>query len=311
MPDALALDKHLQQRRGTTAQIETYAGAIGELVVDTVKNTLVLMSGTAGTNFPLARESITVSAGDGVTLKVNNTAVESTTLANNFLIQADMAGLLATPGANGSLLTTDENGKLKASLDMTYNAGTGVLSILAADGSTVYDSVTIPNAVTALNSVELLVASAQTPVDGHTSGTFIHFQYTLASGGTQDIYLDVTSLIDVYTAGNGLSLSNGQFAVVPADGSIDVSSSGVKVSILAGETILKKDTTTNELYIDQNALNQAVNEVTVVSANTGNIIIAGTDGGALLKLAASNNMAALDANGDLYVPLDMGVLTSA
>ena len=48
--------------------------------------------------------------------------------------------------------------------------------------------------------------------------------------------------------------------------------------------------------------------VTVVSADTGNIITEGTDEGALLKLASSNNAAMLDTNGALIVPLDCGVI---
>lgn len=46
--------KERKQITGTTAQIQAYAGHEGQIVWDKEKKTLVGMSGTAGTNYPLA-----------------------------------------------------------------------------------------------------------------------------------------------------------------------------------------------------------------------------------------------------------------
>jgi len=54
--------KELQFRRGTTAQHATFAGAEGEITVDTDKDVVVVHDGTTAGGFPLARESEVVSS---------------------------------------------------------------------------------------------------------------------------------------------------------------------------------------------------------------------------------------------------------
>ena len=53
--------KERKQLTGTTAQINAYAGVEGQLVWDKTKKKWVGMSGTAGTNYPMASESHTHS----------------------------------------------------------------------------------------------------------------------------------------------------------------------------------------------------------------------------------------------------------
>ena len=53
--------KQRKQLTGTTAQINAYDGVEGQLVWDTTKKKWVGMSGTAGTNYPMASESHTHS----------------------------------------------------------------------------------------------------------------------------------------------------------------------------------------------------------------------------------------------------------
>ena len=47
----------LQHRRGTTAEISSQTGAVGEILVDTTKNTVVVMDGSTIGGTPLAKES--------------------------------------------------------------------------------------------------------------------------------------------------------------------------------------------------------------------------------------------------------------
>jgi hypothetical protein len=49
--------KTLQFRRGSTATLSSITGAVGELFVDTSKDTVVVMDGSTAGGFPLARES--------------------------------------------------------------------------------------------------------------------------------------------------------------------------------------------------------------------------------------------------------------
>jgi hypothetical protein len=78
------MSKQLQLRRGTTVQHSSFTGAVGEVTVDTTKDTVVVHDGTTAGGFPLAKESaisgfidlsdlsVTDSGGDG-SLAYNNT----------------------------------------------------------------------------------------------------------------------------------------------------------------------------------------------------------------------------------------------
>lgn len=61
--------KQRKQLTGTTAQINAYAGVEGQLVWDKTKKKWVGMSGTAGTNYPMASESHTHSISDVTNLQ--------------------------------------------------------------------------------------------------------------------------------------------------------------------------------------------------------------------------------------------------
>lgn len=52
------MSKQIQLRRGNTAQHTTFTGAVGEVTVDTDKDTLVVHDGSTAGGFPLARESV-------------------------------------------------------------------------------------------------------------------------------------------------------------------------------------------------------------------------------------------------------------
>lgn len=74
----------IRMYRGTTAQHSQYAGPVGELTVDTDKNTVVVQNGTQG-GVPLAQEKRQVIAGAGIT--VNGGA--SGTLASDLTVAVD------------------------------------------------------------------------------------------------------------------------------------------------------------------------------------------------------------------------------
>lgn len=298
----LPLDQHIRQRRGTTAKVNEYAGVVGELVIDTTKNTLVIPSGTAGVNYPLAREDRTVTAGSGITFTVGSTTTTTATLAQNFTINADASALVAA----NDILTTDANGKIASDFSLAYNATTGDFSVLAGDGTTVKATVNVPSHLSLLASASLETATASSPVNGNLSGTYLHFVFNLSNGSQSNVYANVTQLIDIYTAGNGLTLTNGQFAAKVGVGLEVDPTAGIQVKILSTENILKTDSNGN-MYIDQTAL-KAVTDQVIVSTDSGNVLQSGTDSGALLKVASSANALTVNASGELIVPLDMGVL---
>lgn len=83
-----------------------------------------------------------------------------------------------------------------------------------------------------LQNVELKTASTDQPVGEAQSGTFLVFTFN-TDAGKKVINLDVTSLIDVYTAGNGISVS-GKVIAAKLDGSTEafltVGADGIKLS---------------------------------------------------------------------------------
>ena len=83
-----------------------------------------------------------------------------------------------------------------------------------------------------LQNVELKTASTDQPVGEAQSGTFLVFTFN-TDAGEKVINLDVTSLIDVYTAGNGISVT-GKVIAAKLDASTEafltVGADGIKLS---------------------------------------------------------------------------------
>ena len=100
--------KTLQFRRGTTTELSTIAGAVGELFVDTTKDTVVVMDGSTAGGFPLAKES-------DITAKAN--ASDVTTALAGKANASDVTTALAGK-ASTSDLTTGLAGKASTS-DLT------------------------------------------------------------------------------------------------------------------------------------------------------------------------------------------------
>lgn len=59
MPSSFAI----QQRRGTTAQHASFTGLVGEITIDTDKDTVVVHDGVTAGGIPLAKESALTEAG--------------------------------------------------------------------------------------------------------------------------------------------------------------------------------------------------------------------------------------------------------
>jgi len=99
----------LQLRRGTTAQIATFTGAQGEVIVDTDKDTLVVQDGATAGGFPLASEAAVV---DG-TFYFNDD-VSGGSAANSYIL---------SPKANTNIPTSYMDGQQFGFV--TTNANTG------------------------------------------------------------------------------------------------------------------------------------------------------------------------------------------
>lgn len=113
-----------------------------------------------------------------------------------------------------------------------------------------------------------------TPQVGLKSGTYLHFIWALSDNSVVDTYVDVTELIDVYTAGQGINIAGHTISAKLGTGIKFDESGNIVVDF------------TNTVSTDtNNALKEGADgklSVKVVSANAGNVIKTGTDQGALL-----------------------------
>lgn len=113
-----------------------------------------------------------------------------------------------------------------------------------------------------------------TPQVGLKAGTYLHFIWALSDNSVVDTYVDVTELIDVYTAGQGININGHTISAKLGTGIKFDESGNIVVDF------------TNTVSTDtNNALKEGADgklSVKVVSANAGNVIKTGTDQGALL-----------------------------
>lgn len=113
-----------------------------------------------------------------------------------------------------------------------------------------------------------------TPQVGLKTGTYLHFIWALSDNSVVDTYVDVTELIDVYTAGQGINIAGHTISAKLGTGIKFDESGNIVVDF------------TNTVSTDtNNALKEGADgklSVKVVSANAGNVIKTGTDQGALL-----------------------------
>lgn len=78
------MSKTLQFRRGTTSELSTITGAIGELFVDTTKDTVVVMDGSTAGGFPLATESALSSLQSAINAKVDASSLATVATSGSY-----------------------------------------------------------------------------------------------------------------------------------------------------------------------------------------------------------------------------------
>ena len=151
--------------------------------------------------------------------------------------------------------------------DKTVEGGTSPARVTFDDNSTASVSFTV-SGTTISGTVSF------TPQVGLKAGTYLHFIWALSDNSVVDTYVDVTELIDVYTAGQGITI-NGHTISAKLGTGIKFDESG---NIVVDFTNTVSTDTNNALKAGADGKLS----VKVVSANAGNVIKTGTDQGALL-----------------------------
>lgn len=111
--------KQRKQLTGTTEQINAYAGVEGQLVWDKTKKKWVGMSGTAGTNYPMASESHTHSISDVTDLQ---STLDGKQPKGDYATSKDLADGLAGKANTSHTHTVADVTNLQTTLD-SLNGG--------------------------------------------------------------------------------------------------------------------------------------------------------------------------------------------
>jgi hypothetical protein len=121
----------LQLRRGTTTQHNTFTGAVGEVTVDTTKDTVVVHDGTTAGGKPLATEAYVTSAiqtkdnSDEITEGSTNLYFTNTRARGAF---SASTGISITDGAISTSITQYTDALARASVSVTDSGGDGSLA---------------------------------------------------------------------------------------------------------------------------------------------------------------------------------------
>jgi len=138
----------LQLRRGTTVQHSSFTGAVGEVTVDTTKDTVVVHDGTTAGGFALAKESalsgfISLTALSGGTgLDYNNTTgvfdIDSTVATKTYVDTAVQGKDNTDEITEGSTNLYFTNARARGAVSVTDSGGDGSLAYNSTTGVITY-----------------------------------------------------------------------------------------------------------------------------------------------------------------------------
>lgn len=184
------------------------------------------------------------------------------TTTKGFAGSAEYSTELAEGGTSVAAVRAVFNGD-----DKTVEGGSSPVTVTFDDTS----SASVPFAV---SGTTVSGTVSFTPQVGLKSGMYLHFIWALSDGSVADTYVDVTDLVDVYTAGQGITIAGHTISAKLGTGIKFDESGNIVVDF------------TNTISSDaDNAIKAGADgklSVKVVSADAGNVIKTGTDKGALL-----------------------------
>jgi hypothetical protein len=131
----------LQLRRGTTVQHSTFTGAVGEVTVDTTKDTVVVHDGTTAGGKPLATEAYVTSAiqtkdnSDEITEGSTNLYFTNTRARGAF---SASTGISITDGAISTSITQYNDASARGAISVTDSGGDGSLAYNNTTGVITY-----------------------------------------------------------------------------------------------------------------------------------------------------------------------------
>ncbi len=222
----------LQLRRGTTVQHSTFTGAVGEVTVDTTKDTVVVHDGTTAGGKPLATEAYVTSA-----IQTKDNSDEITEGSTNLYF--------TNTRARGAVSVTDSGGDGS----VAYNSTTGVITYTgpsatdvrahfsASTGISITDGA-ISTSIT--QYTDALARGAVSVTDSGGDGALAHNSTTGVITYTGPSATDVRAH---FSAGTGITITSGaiattitQYTDALARGAVSVTDSGGDGSLAYNNT---------------------------------------------------------------------------
>ena len=176
---------------------------------------------------------LTDNADGGINLEVVSSALTPYAGAEAIKVTSGAGGNTISLAINsGDKVLTQSADGLLANINLTWDKATG-LKLIGREGTeiaTIAATDFIKDGM--LENVELKAASVEEPVGEETSGTFLVFTFN-TDAGKEVINLNVTSLIDVYTAGNGINIAGKEVSIkrdASSEAFLNVGADGLKLS---------------------------------------------------------------------------------
>lgn len=208
----------------------------------------------------------------------------------------DAAGLLST-GPN-ELLFLDDKNKLAAQVELKYDTASGLLSMLDRNGNTV------ASATVAAASSLVSVTVVTDPI-GMVAGKYLEMVFRLSDGADKTVYVSLQDLVDVMLPGQGLDIIGNVASVkIAVESGLSFNASGA-LFVVADE--LRSHDPQNILTVSPNGKLQVLADtimgvIKLNSADAGNLLTLGSDGGLYLPAAGVTGGIISDAPGNLLKP---------
>jgi hypothetical protein len=193
----------LQFRRDTTSNLASVTGSVGELFVDTTKDTVVVMDGSTAGGFTLARETTTQAAFNAANTAVNN-AASASQYANTGINNAASASLYANTGVTLA----------QAAFNQANTGGSDQYARDTANSAGIFANTGINNAASASLYANTGITLAQASFNRANTGA----NNTTTANATFTNYAVTTNALGSGSGSRTIDLSLGNFVTATVTG---------------------------------------------------------------------------------------------
>jgi len=167
--------KRVQRRRGTTAEHSSFTGAVGEISVDTTKDTIAVHDGSQAGGFPLAREDM-----NNVTNRIGVTQLNLSDGSNGQVITTNGSGTISfttvdatTANVGGDLSGTVGNAQIVANAVGTTELATNAVTTVKVTDANITAAKLATNSVTTIKITDANITTAKIADSAVTSAKIL------------------------------------------------------------------------------------------------------------------------------------------